>query len=77
MTYNDQDVPNEIFLNVEPDFANHIPRESNNEIFEQEQVDEEKSEIKDFIKKPCLKGGCSTKLSFTGRYIDVRETGGK
>ena len=74
MTYNDQDVPNEIFLNVEPDFADRIPRESNNEIFKQEQVDEEKSEIKDFIKKPCLRQ-VNKKVSFNHKVTDICENG--
>ena len=74
MTYNDQDVPNEIFLNVEPDFADQIPRESNNEIFKQEQVDEEKSEIKDFIKKPCLRQ-VNKKVSFNHKVTNICENG--
>ena len=52
-TYNEQDVPTELLLDSAPDFADQIPREINNEIFEQEQVDHEESEIKDFIRKPC------------------------
>ena len=55
MTYDGQDVTTELFLDVEPDFADQIPRESINEIFEQEHVDIGKSVIKDFIKKPCLR----------------------
>ena len=55
MTYDDQDVPTELFLDAEPDFADQIPRESNNEIFEEVQVNIENSEIRDFIKKPCLR----------------------
>ena len=34
-TYNDQDVPTELLLDYEPNFADQIPRETNNDIFEQ------------------------------------------
>ena len=70
MTYDGQDVPTELFLDGEPDFADQIPRESNNEIFEEEQVDIEKSEIRDCIKKPCLRR-IDKKVSFNQKVIDI------
>ena len=70
MTYDDQDVPTELFLDEEPDFADQIPRESNNEIFEEEQVNIENSEIRDFIKKPCLRQ-INKKVNFNHKVIDI------
>ena len=73
-THDNQDVPSELLINSEPDFTDQIPRETDNEIFEQEQNNIEGTEINDFIKRPCIKN-IGRKVSFNQKVEGINIDG--
>ena len=73
-THDDQDIPNELMLNSEPDFTDMIPRETNNETFIHEPNDDERIDMENFIKRPCIKN-INKRVSFDQTVTEMTING--